>query len=106
MPKGSTVETRTSELVEAFSARDADPAWLLCDRHTAESIAFTLLEQDGSRADLTYGELRERSERFAGVLMGLGVGRGDRVATLMQVTHIDQVLKAFPAVADALAASW
>src|SRR6266513_2834208 len=27
--------------------------------------------------------LRERSERFAGVLTGLGVGRGDRVATLM-----------------------
>src|SRR5205085_11227070 len=58
-------------------------AWLLCDRHPAESIAFTLVEQDGSRADLTYGELRERSERFAGVLTGRGVGRGDRVATLM-----------------------
>ncbi len=83
MSAGSTIETRLSELVEVFSAPDADAAWLLCDRHPAESIAFTLVEQDGSRADLTYGELRERSERFAGVLHGLGIGRGDRVATLM-----------------------
>ena len=83
MSPGSTIESRLSELVEVFSASDADPAWLLCDRHPAESIAFTLVEQDGSCLHLTYGELRERSERFAGVLVGLGVGQGDRVATLM-----------------------
>ena len=83
MPRGSAIEMRISELVAVFSAPDADPAWLLCDRHPAESIAFTLVEPDGSWADLTYGELRERSERFAGVLQGLGVGRDDRVATLM-----------------------
>jgi acetyl-CoA synthetase len=67
----------------SFPQPDADAAWLLCDRHQPESVAFTLVESDGSRPDLTYGELRERSERFAGVLMALGVGRGDRVATLM-----------------------
>ena len=83
MTSDSSIKTRISELVEVFSAPDADAAWLLCDRHQPESVAFTFLEPDGSRADLTYGELRERSERFAGVLMGLGVGRGDRVATLM-----------------------
>ncbi|WP_036434951.1 AMP-binding protein [Mycobacterium sp. URHB0044] len=83
MARGSKVELRISELVDIFSAPDADPAWLLCDRHPAESIAFTLVEPDGSWSDLTYGELRKRSERFAGVLTGLGVGRGDRVATLM-----------------------
>ena len=83
MARGSTIEMRISELVEIFSAPDADSAWLLCDRHPAESIAFTLVEPDGSWADLTYGELRERSERFAGVLQGHGVGRDDRVATLM-----------------------
>jgi len=83
MDQDSSIETRVSELVGVFSAPDADPAWLLCDRHQPESVAFTVVEADGSRTDLTYGELHERSERFAGLLMGLGVGRGDRVATLM-----------------------
>jgi acetyl-CoA synthetase len=83
MDQDSSIETHVNELVGVFSASDADAAWLLCDRHQPESVAFTLVESDGSRTDLTYGELRERSERFAGVLQGLGVGRGDRVATLM-----------------------
>jgi len=83
MTPDSSIEARVTELVEVFSASDADAAWLLCDRHQPESIAFTLVESDGSRTELTFGELRERSERFAGVLIGLGVGRGDRVATLM-----------------------
>jgi acetyl-CoA synthetase len=83
MTADRTVEARIGRLVEVFSASDADPAWLLCDRHPAEAVAFTLVEPDGSSTDLTFGELRERSQRFAGVLAGLGVGRGDRVATLM-----------------------
>jgi acetyl-CoA synthetase len=83
MPRSSTTELRLIELVDVFSAPDADPAWLLCDCHPAGSIAFTFMESDGSRADMTYGEMRERSEQFAGVLMALGVGPGDRVATLM-----------------------
>jgi acetyl-CoA synthetase len=57
MDQGSSIETRVSALVGVFSASDADPAWLLCDRHPTESIAFTLVEADGSRTDLTYGEL-------------------------------------------------
>lgn len=83
MAADRTVEARIGRLVEVFSAPGADPAWLLCDRHPAETVAFTLVEPDGSWTDLTFGELRERSMRFAGVLAGLGVGRGDRVSTLM-----------------------
>jgi acetyl-CoA synthetase len=82
-PDRMTIAARVSQLVEDFSALDADPAWLLCDRHPAEAVAFTLVEPDGSWTDLTFGELRERSQRVAGVLAGLGVSRGDRVATLM-----------------------
>ena len=40
-----------------------------------------------SAEDVTYGELRQESERFAAVLKGLGIGPGDRVATLMGKSH-------------------
>jgi acetyl-CoA synthetase len=79
----TAIAERVSGLVEVFSAPDADPAWLMCDRHPGDAVAFTFVEPDGSMTDLTFGELRERSGRFAGVLAELGVGRGDRVATLM-----------------------
>jgi acetyl-CoA synthetase len=75
MAPDSSIETRVSELVGVFSAPDADAAWLLCDRHQPESVAFALVESDGSRTHLTYGELRERSERFASVLLGSALAR-------------------------------
>ncbi|HEY6315867.1 MAG TPA: AMP-binding protein [Streptosporangiaceae bacterium] len=56
---------------------------LLCDRHRDEAVAFTVVEPDLSDRDLTFGELGELSARFAAGLAGLGVGRGDAVATLM-----------------------
>ena len=37
----------------------------------------------GSRRTYTYGELRDEVARFAGVLAGLGVGKGDRVIVYM-----------------------
>ncbi|HEY0638975.1 MAG TPA: propionyl-CoA synthetase [Pseudonocardiaceae bacterium] len=37
----------------------------------------------GARATFTYRELRDQVARFAGVLAGLGVGRGDRVIIYM-----------------------
>ena len=82
-PEPTSVLDRIDEIVEVFSAPVADPARLLCDRHPAERVAFTFVEPDGTVADLTFGDLRDRSERFAGLLGELGVGRGDRVATLM-----------------------
>ncbi|WP_051498962.1 AMP-binding protein [Nocardia sp. BMG51109] len=79
--EGISAEVR--EIMETFSVADADPVWLLCDRHPADAVAFTVVELDGSTTDLTFGELRERSQRCAGLLAELGVARGDRVATLM-----------------------
>jgi acetyl-CoA synthetase len=59
------------------------PGSLLCDRHRAHAVAFTVVEPDLSSRDLTFGELGELSARFAAGLADLGVGPGDAVATLM-----------------------
>ncbi|WP_039825853.1 AMP-binding protein [Nocardia testacea] len=74
---------RVRELLDAYDGPDACAAELLCDRHPADAVAFTVIDSDLSAVDLTYGELRARSERFAAALAGLGVGAGDQVATLM-----------------------
>ncbi|MET8799785.1 AMP-binding protein [Nocardia sp. NPDC004568] len=80
---GADPNARVRELLDAYDGLDACAAELLCDRHPADAVAFTVIDGDLSAIDLTYGELRARSERFAAGLAGLGVGAGDQVATLM-----------------------
>lgn len=70
-------------LLDQYGSPQACAAELLCDRHPAEAVAFTIIESDLSSIDLTYGELRARSTRFAAALADLGVEPGDAVATLM-----------------------
>ena len=45
-------------------------------------MAIRWLGLDGTRRDLTFGDLARESSRFANVLRGLGVGAGDRVYVL------------------------
>ncbi|MGC7101844.1 AMP-binding protein [Amycolatopsis lurida] len=73
----------TVGLVAAYDRPDAGTAEALCDTHPADAIAFTVVEPDLTSHDHTFGELRDRSARLATALAALGVGRGDRVATLM-----------------------
>ncbi len=56
------------------------------DRHAAGSrrdhLAIRWLGKNGERRDFTFTRLRELTNRFANVLQGLGVAKGDRVFVL------------------------
>ena len=78
-----SVNAQVDELLQVFGAPEASAAHLLCDRHPAHDVAFTVIEADLSSRDLTYGELRDASSRFAAALADLGVAKGDAVAVLM-----------------------
>jgi acetyl-CoA synthetase len=78
----STTE-RVRELLAVYGAPEANAAELLCDRHPVDAVAFTVIEADLSAHDLTYGDLRRESARFAAALADLGIGPGDSVAVLM-----------------------
>ncbi len=57
------------------------------DRHAvgpgAGHTAIRWLAKDGARREVTYGELKERTDRFAAVLAALGVEAGQRVFLLL-----------------------
>jgi len=48
-----------------------------------ESRAMIALGRDGTRAEITFGEVADRSARLAGTLASRGVGRGDVVMTVI-----------------------
>lgn len=75
--------TRVQELLDRYDTADTTAARLLCDDHPADAVAFTVIDADLGSTDLTYGDLSERSARFATALADLGVEPGDHVATLM-----------------------
>lgn len=70
-------------LLAVYDTPEACAAELLCDRHRATDIAFTVIDADLGARDISYGELRTESEKVAAAFAGLGVEPGDRVATLM-----------------------
>jgi acetyl-CoA synthetase len=80
---GSAVTPRVLELRDRFTDPSADVAQLVCDGHPADALAVTAVDASGHVTTLTYGQLQERSTRCARALQELGVGRGDRVASLM-----------------------
>jgi len=57
----------------------------VCGRHAGDPAAVALIYEDatGRARPYTFAELDRRGSRFASVLAGLGIGRGDRVAIIM-----------------------
>jgi acetyl-CoA synthetase len=57
------------------------------DRHDAgalrDKVALRFIRQDQSRQNMTYGNLKALTNRFANVLDGLGITQGDRVFALL-----------------------
>ena len=62
-------------------------AYEAVDRHVArgngERLALRWIGKDQSRHDFTYERLAAETSRFASVLKGLGLARGDRVFALL-----------------------
>jgi acetyl-CoA synthetase len=83
MRNSGAAEARVAELLGRFASPRVCVARLLCDDRDPESAAFVIVRTDLSREILRFGELRAESERFAAGLAGIGVGPGDRVATLL-----------------------
>lgn len=75
--------SRIQDLLALYGSPTACAADLLCDYHAPDALAYRVIGPDLQATDLTYGTLRVESEKFAAVLASLGIGPGDRVATLM-----------------------
>ncbi|MFD6450933.1 AMP-binding protein [Nocardia sp. NPDC060220] len=78
-----SIDQEIADTLAEYGAADACAADLLCDRHPGDAIAFRIVEPDCRISELTYGQLSERSRRFATALARLGVRRGEAVGVLM-----------------------
>jgi acetyl-CoA synthetase len=58
-------------------------AWEAVERHAqSERLAFRFLSAQGGQRDVSFAELSRLTNRFANLLRGLGIGKGDRVFIL------------------------
>ncbi|MFL5975060.1 MAG: acyl-CoA synthetase [Solirubrobacterales bacterium] len=58
----------------------------VCDKHPPDKLAMVWEDVRGNEREVRWGELQELSNRFANVLRGHGVERGDRVAVVLPAT--------------------
>lgn len=79
----NVIEQRVDDLISLYSGPSCTAASLLCDVHPDNDVAFCIVHEDFSRKEITFGELRTRSEKLAQALYTEGFRPGDRIATLM-----------------------
>ncbi|MCL6517885.1 AMP-binding protein [Alicyclobacillus sp.] len=82
-PPSKAVDAMVRELVRKYAGGPGSVAEWLCDRHDPKRNALRYEDASGRREVYTYDELANLSRRFAAVLKGLGVDKGDRVAVLL-----------------------
>src|SRR3954447_22380328 len=58
----------------------------VCDKHRPDKLAMVWEDFRGNEREVRWGELQDLSNRFANVLRGHGVERGDRVAVVLPAT--------------------
>ena len=58
----------------------------VCDKHPRDKLALIWESYDGSRCELTWGELQDLANQAAHTLAARGVGPGDRVAVVLPPT--------------------
>lgn len=78
------VHTLVADWIAHYGAAGTSAAHELCDRHDPAALAFTFVGLDLTAVPMTYGELGDRSKRFATVLASHGVRQGDRVPVLLE----------------------
>ncbi|MDP4532882.1 AMP-binding protein [Marinobacter salarius] len=77
------IDQRVNDLIALYSGPSRATAALLCDGHPENSLAFRIVREDFSTTEITFCELRTRSEKLAHALYSEGFRAGDRIATLM-----------------------
>jgi acetyl-CoA synthetase len=85
-PEAVQVQVRT--WLKEYGRPEVAIVHLLCDRHAQAPDTVALVYEDaaGREARYTFSELRDLSAKWASVLYGLGVTKGERVATLLPKT--------------------
>ena len=85
--RGFSWSAARAELDGLPAGRGLNIAHEAVDRHAngprATRVALRCVAKDGSVTELTYADLRDQTNRFANLLGSLGIGKGDRVFSLL-----------------------
>ena len=77
-PAAADTTAAINDLAETYGAASLNVAAVLCDDHDPSAIAFTFVDVDAAGAlthhDLTFGDLADKSARFARGLASMGIG--------------------------------
>ncbi|MBC7461242.1 MAG: acetate--CoA ligase [Thermoleophilia bacterium] len=86
-PFETVLDNSDAPFAKWFSGGELNVSQNCLDRHVAAGhgarVAYHWEGEDGERRAYTYDDMLDLTERFANVLLGLGVTKGDRVAIFM-----------------------